>query len=333
MKTIIDPLTESLAPGFSLRPALWPDLEAVCALIKEVCTLEGDPVGAVSQDEMRIEWQTPGFNLQTDAWVATDASGAIVGYEEMFNGHEHSYLRGDGYVHPSLHGRGIGTSLLHVLEARARLEVPKAAQGARVYLRNMMGVKDEDACRMHENEGYNAIRYSWRMGITLAEPLQGPIWPEGVELRPFVKGIQNRIVFETEDESFRDHWGHTPGDFDAWQLRKPGAEDFDPTLWYIAWEGDVVAGVSLCRYRQGIGWVGSLGVRRPWRKRGLGLALLQHSFGEFYRRGMPEIGLGVDASSLTGATRLYEKAGMHVVNDYVLYEKELRPGLVLQEQA
>jgi mycothiol synthase len=62
----------------------------------------------------------------------------------------------------------------------------------------------------------------------------------------------------------------------------------------------------------------------------LGLALLQHSFGEFYKRGTPVISLGVDAANPTGATRLYQKAGMHVAAEYVSYEKELRPGLELE---
>ncbi len=325
--------TDSLAPGFSLRPALLSDLEAVCSLMREVCTFEGDATLANSVDDMRREWQTPGFSLETDAWVVTDADGRIVGYNEMMDHHAHSSLNGDLYLNPALRDKGIGQTLLRVVEARARLEIPKAAEGARVYLRNMTGRKDAQACLLHEDEGYAAIRYTWRMGISLADPPQAPLWPAGVELRLFVQGIQNRIVFEAADESFRDHWGHTPADFETWQLQKLGAQDFDPSLWHIAWAGDEVAGVSLCRYRQGIGWVGSLGVRRPWRRKGLGLALLQHSFAEFYRRGTLEIGLGVDASSLTGATRLYEKAGMHVVNEYVLYEKELRAGVAAQEQA
>ena len=104
-------------------------------------------------------------------------------------------------------------------------------------------------------------------------------------------------------------------------------EDIDPSLWYIAWDGDQIAGFALDRYRNGHGWVGTLGVRRPWRKHGLGLALLYHSFGEFYKRGKQTASLGVDAANPTGATRLYQKAGMHVAAEYVSYEKELRPGL------
>ena len=75
-----------------------------------------------------------------------------------------------------------------------------------------------------------------------------------------------------------------------------------------------------------MGWIGTIGVRRSWRKKGLGLALLKYSFGEFYKRGTTTIGLGVDASNPTGATRLYQRAGMCAASEFVTYEKELRPG-------
>jgi ribosomal protein S18 acetylase RimI-like enzyme len=93
-----------------------------------------------------------------------------------------------------------------------------------------------------------------------------------------------------------------------------------------------VAGFSINRYRMGIGWIGTLGVRRPWRKRGLGEALLHYSFDEFYKRGMKTISLGVDAQNPTGATRLYEKVGMRAASEFVTYEKELRPGRNVDEQ-
>jgi mycothiol synthase len=99
----------------------------------------------------------------------------------------------------------------------------------------------------------------------------------------------------------------------------------------IAWDGDQIAGFSQNRFRMGIGWIGTLGVRRPWRKRGLGEALLLHSFGEFYKRGTSTIGLGVDAQNPTGATRLYQKVGMYAASEFVTYEKELRAGREIEE--
>lgn len=61
------------------------------------------------------------------------------------------------------------------------------------------------------------------------------------------------------------------------------------------------------------------------------MALLLHSFGEFHKRGMNTIGLGVDAS-IHGATRLYQKAGMKIAAEYVIYEKEYRPGRDIEEE-
>jgi ribosomal protein S18 acetylase RimI-like enzyme len=92
----------------------------------------------------------------------------------------------------------------------------------------------------------------------------------------------------------------------------------------VAWNGDEVTGFSQNRLRKGIGWIGTIAVRRAWRGKGLGLALMHHTFGEFFKRGTATIGLGVDSASLTGATRLYQRAGMVVAGEFAMYEKELR---------
>ena len=67
-------------------------------------------------------------------------------------------------------------------------------------------------------------------------------------------------------------------------------------------------------------------MRPSWRQRGIGLALLQHAFGEFYRRGVRTVELSVDSESPTGAPRLYLRAGMEVTKSYLIYRKELRAG-------
>jgi len=63
--------------------------------------------------------------------------------------------------------------------------------------------------------------------------------------------------------------------------------------------------------------------------RGIALALLLHSSRELTLRGKERVGLGVDAASLTGATRLYVHAGTHPARQTGFYEKELRPGIDL----
>jgi GNAT superfamily N-acetyltransferase len=72
------------------------------------------------------------------------------------------------------------------------------------------------------------------------------------------------------------------------------------------------------------GWVGMIGVRPAWRRRGIAEALLRTAFAEFARRGERRVALGVDAESPTGATRLCERLGMRRFWEAVVYEKELR---------
>ena len=161
--------------------------------------------------------------------------------------------------------------------------------------------------------------------------------------RPWSEASDERRVIRAVYDSFSDHWGFVPEPFEAylerWLHFMDHNPDLDPALWFMALDGDEVAGMSLCFKKAyddpELGWVGTLGVCRPWRKRGLGLALLQHSFCELYQRGQRKIGLGVDADSLTGATRLYLKAGMQPDpnHTYLFYEKELRPGIELSKQS
>jgi mycothiol synthase len=315
-----------LAPGLLLRAPQLTDVEAVAGLTYDVCAADGDATVATSADDMRQMWQEPGFDLDNDAWVVETADGKIVGYEELYNRHGFAAFEGDGYVHPNFEGQGVGTSLLRAMEARARAVMDQAEPDLKVFIRNGFSTNDARAIELHQNEGYAPVRYTWRMEIKLDAPPPPPVWPRGVELRPFQPNEQAHAVYEASQEAFEDHWGHVPMKYENWVTKTVERPGFDQTLYFVAWEDGQIAGVSLCRLKPETGWVSILAVRRPWRKQGLGQALLHHSFGEFYRRGLKTVGLGVDAGSLTGATRLYQRVGMKVAKEYVHYQKELRPG-------
>ncbi|WKZ40311.1 MAG: GNAT family N-acetyltransferase [Anaerolineales bacterium] len=320
-----------LNSNLNLRPVTWADLHAVAKLIYEVTEADGDITVAVTPEELEHEWHTEGFNPETDAFLVETQAGRVVGFQDFYNVKNHAHLTIDGYVHPDFKGMGIDRALMERAEARALEEMKLAAPDLRVYIRSTMDGKDEPAISLHKETGYATVRYFWRMEITLDEMPTIPPFPEGIELRPFDKEAHSRLVWQADNEAFNEHWGSHGSTFEEWSFRKFERPEFDPNLWLIAWDGDEIAGFSQNRYRMGIGWVGTLGVRKPWRKKGLGLTLLKHSFADFYKRGMKTIGLGVDASNSTGATRLYERAGMHVASEFVTFEKELRPGRSLEE--
>ena len=82
--------------------------------------------------------------------------------------------------------------------------------------------------------------------------------------------------------------------------------------------GQEIAATCLCHpylaEDPDMAYVFALGVRPAWRRRGVALALLLHSFHEIYGYGRRRVALSVDAESPTGAARLYEKAQDNTVN-------------------
>jgi ribosomal protein S18 acetylase RimI-like enzyme len=239
----------------------------------------------------------------------------------------------DGYVHPAHYGQGIGTTLIELTEARATELIPTMPERIRLVLVNNIIASSEAARTLFETHGYTLKRVYFQMHITLDKPPQPPSWPEGISMR-VCNGSEEDIrrAYATIEESFQDHWAHTPVSFEEWR-RWMVREEFDSTLWFFAQDNGEIVGATLCRVHEaGHGWIIQVGVRRPWRKRGLAEALLRQAFSTFYQRGITRVGLGVDAQSLTGAQRLYERVGMHVTMRIGRYEKELRPGKDLQEE-
>ena len=320
--------TAALPEGYTIRRPAPDDFAAVLGLLTASDIAEFGETDTSAED-LRAEWRE--LYLAADAWLVVAPEGAPAGYAAV--GHRAwVQIFADVYVHPEHEGKGIGAQLVRLTEARAREFVPQAPPAARVTLSNTINGANEAARRLLEGEGYGPVRRFWRMVIAMDEPPPAPEWPAGIAVRRFHPGRDERAVYATVTDAFRDMWGYIPPTFEEWRGFMIEREDFDPSLSFLAiaegrdGEDEEIAGVALCLPRLEMGWVRSLAVRRPWRGQGLGMALLREAFGEFYRRGRREVGLGVDAQSPTGAARLYERAGMRVARQFDSYQKELRPG-------
>ena len=326
--------------NFTVRPAIMEDVEAATDLFN-ACSLE--QIGRVKFDvaDIRREWRNPTFNLATDTLVMFAPDGKLVGYCEIWESEPYVRIFSWGRVHPEFTNRGIGAHLLQWAAGRARQAIPKAPEGARVIMLQDTLSSDAVAQELLRQQGFTAIRHFCTMVIEMDGPPPDPVAPEGLVIRPFVRETELHAVLRAMREAFKDHWGYVERPFEEtlkqWSYWIDNDPDHDPSLWFIAVDGDEIAGMSLCSPKlvedPEMAWVNTLGVRRPWRRQGLALALLHHSFCEFYRRGTRKVGLGVDAHSLTGATRLYERAGMHVDRQFTTFEKELRPGEELSTQS
>jgi mycothiol synthase len=317
-------MEEILPGGFTVRPALLDDVIALAEL-RQACEIADYGESETTLEEMRHIWRMPNFDPVSDTRVVMAPDGQLIGFAQIEQ-QEYARIYMDGKVHPQYRGRGIGSYLMQWGEARAQQLMEKAAPDVRVTLGAHSSSANTSAQALIQEHGFTLARSFWRMGIDLKEPPAAAQWSEGIVVHTMTPGME-RAVFAADDDAFRDHWGYMPEKYDEWEHGKVKRENFDPTLWFLAMDGAEIAGLGLCAVgERNETWVHVLGVRRPWRRRGIALALLLHAFGEFYKRGLSSIYLSVDAQSLTGATRLYERVGMHVVRQSDRYEKELRAG-------
>jgi mycothiol synthase len=280
----------------TLRPPHEEESAAIAALLS---THAPEPI---TEERVRRSWGAPGVDVERDVRVVV-VDGEILGFAAVKVEDEHTWIE--------LHGRDLG-ELIDWATALAR---------GRVFAGGWQANEEVRAALLQK--GFALARHSYRMAIDLDEERPEPRWPDGVSVRSFRAG-EGPAVHETHMETFEDSWEHTYEPYDEWShwmLERPG---FDPDLWLVATAEDEIAGIALCRLHEGdprTGWVSILGVRRPWRRQGLGRALLFESFRRLAAHGCARAILGVDASSLTGAHTLYENAGMRVISTFDVYEQ------------
>lgn len=326
---------------FTLRPATDDDKPIVLDL---VCQSDMEIVGSSNFDMSEVEYVfgMPRFNPMHDLQLAFDAAtGRPIAFGFVF-AHRSVPVRpwGWAWTHPDFRGRGVGTALLTWMIDRAKHVVNLVPPEARIVLE--IGTSDTltDSMRLLEEHGFTAERSAYTMRIDFDSAPDVPDLPVGLRYITYAEQPDKILFARARQAGFADHRGalDEPLEVVVERIERDAAgEDFDPNLWFLAMDGDEPAGLAFNTMKDDeypdAGYVDSLAVLPAYRKQGLGLILLKKSFAELYARGRRAVVLGVDGSSLTGAVRLYERAGMHIHRRTPVYELELRAGIELTKQA
>ena len=316
--------TPELPPGFVLRRPALEDAESVAELM---CASDLAEIGEAETDvnDVRDDWALPRFDRTRDAWIVAAEDGSLHGYGWVWDKVANHELIGDVYWRPGSVCEPIAAVLLARIEERAEEHKRAAPPGGEVTL-GFFGQVGSPWSALLKARGYPAARTYFRMVIELGDEPPAPPTIEAIEIRPVRLGEDGSAIHQVIQESFAEHYLFAVEPLEEWIARRCAHPVADPSLWRIAWEGNEPVAAILPYPFEGMAWIRELGVRSRWRGRAIGRALLLDAFAALHAGGHRRIGLGVDAQNATGATRLYESAGMTVTLRHEYHRRVLREG-------
>ncbi|MCB9452631.1 MAG: GNAT family N-acetyltransferase [Anaerolineaceae bacterium] len=327
-----------MPPAYVYRPATLDDVDAFYALFRTE-HLESYGNFGMTREEVAAEWDFPGFDLAQHTMNAFTEDGQMVAFAELRTWRTppiRPILY--AYVHPDHRRQGIGTAITQWGIQQASCFLPLVPEKARVVLGAFSNM--EDGQRLLENNGFHCTRQSHLMSIDLHDGIPKPQFPDGFRLVTMAEHPVLEDFVRVYQETFKDHRGAVDEPLqaavDRWE-RVIASGDFPPENFVLVKAGDTDAAIIIMANKSDDDpdklFVQTLGTMPVYRGRGLATHLLYFAFQKAWEIGKPRVGLSVDASSLTGANRLYAKVGMKVDMVYNAYELEIRPGIELSKQA
>jgi len=291
--------------------------------------------GETSKDDVLRNWRRSGIDLATDTRVVEVPPIGILGYAAFSDSFQHyEQLRGSIFMLPEHRTAEIESDLLDWISRRAEESLRRIPPGKQVVLSHRALAKDrlrQDLLSLH---GYRVVNHSIRMRLACPAPTRAeePRTPAGISIRPCNRSRDLPAVSAVVQETFREHHGFvertTEEDVDRYERWLNDDPNIDMGVWHLACAADEVIGVCLgsSSYSGNSeqAYIFTLGVKEAWRGKGVGHALLAHAIEVFSARGCTVVDLDVDTANVTGALRLYERAGMRTRWQVDEYEKELR---------
>ena len=317
-------------PEFVARALCRDDVPALYELLIAVEQADMRELVQTLEDLQR-EFDDPWSNPEVDSLAVFASDGQLVGFARTFQnprpeGEVRCFLMIE--IHPAHRDAGLEAALLDWAEERGRQRLLLHTDGTARVLR--CGIQDTQTQQqaLLEQRGFDVVRYFYRMQRDLTAPIPAVQLPVDLALRVYTPEL-SEAVLAAFNESFRDHWSFDPVTGEDWRQFFIERSSFRPDLTYVVMDGAEVAGFSFngvsleenARRHTSEGWVDVLGVRRPWRKRGVATALLCASMHAFKAEGLQHAMLGVDTENPSGALRVYERVGFRPVKSFIQYQK------------
>ena len=318
-----------LPPGYSTRPldlhevdgyVDGPDVDLAYAVVAAADTGVLAMADA-SRESVRSDLTNPD-SMRAEHRLVFTSDGEAVGLLIIERDPPAKTVFADSYAVPA-HGPSLLAPLVAMgLEAAQRLadgDGWKAEAGA--------FVQDEVYLDVLHAAGFTEVRRFWHMHVDLGpEHHEQPEAPAGVTTTIAESEDDRHLLHRIDEIAFAEHFGFVPHPFDEWIRWFSDRRDARPELWRLAWlDGEPV---GLCiqddsRIERDASHVRVLGVVPEARGRGIATWLLRSAFAQAVGEGRAAMTLTVDSDNTTGATALYERAGMRPERVIVLFRRPL----------
>ena len=252
----------------------------------------------------------------------------------LFSEDENSVAFGVGNLHPDLNDRNL-EPIIAVRFGDERYPVLldwfiEVAQRQYPDFKIQISVnhKNDENLKHLSARGFKQIRVYNTLRAPVAKNLQPPTPPAGVLVRnlDLTNMSDLRKMHAAHQNSFAEHFGFTPRDFDSWVKRIKADQSIPSDGIYLLEYHGSVAGFIWLDDIDGLelrGFVERFGVTKEHRGKGFGQLLLGTALAHFSRRGYVHAELGVDTENTSGALRVYEKMGFKVLSANLEYERAL----------
>lgn len=304
--------------------------EAVWAQIASAAFKDYDDFRGISAEEVRKMEKAPTFDPSGMFIAETDGIrvGIVNAYVDRFREEKKGFIVWLGVL-PEYRRRGVGRKLAEkaVESLRERgIEIAEAA----------LDSSRKVCIRLFESLGFELFRSSSFMKMSLEKIPVNIGENREVAMRELdVKSEEDIILLnKLDNECFKEHFNFRPVKIEEtrhWLQENPWfkwqthffAQLRDQPVGFIS----VGIDEKFNKEKNTLsGWINDIGVLKPFRRKGIGTALMLKALHELKNKGMKNALLYVDDENPTKAIKLYEKVGFKTVKKTLLYQKKIGHG-------